>query len=112
MLYSRCLLLNQASWLGREIATYEDWSIVENSAAFDPLNEGAVTGVCQEPHRLVARWTVGSGAGLYKLHTGDVTLPVVRQTYRFNKPTVMTYADFYALVQPFTEQSQGCIWLR
>lgn len=111
-LLSRCLLLSNALWLDRDTVTYEDWSLVENSAALDPLNIGAVTGACQEPHHQVARWTVGSGAGLYQLRAGDAYLPVIRQAYRFNKPAGISYTDLYTLLQPLIEQSQGSLWTR
>jgi hypothetical protein len=111
-LFSRCLLLASAPWLGRDAATYEDWSLVENSAALDPLNIGAVTGACQEPHQQVAHWTIGSGAGLYQLRAGNAYLPAVHQEYRFNKPAGMSYTDLYTLLQSLVEQSGGNLWTR
>jgi hypothetical protein len=110
--FSRCLLLDQAPWLERDSATYEDWSLVENSAALDPLNEGAVTGACQEPHRQVARWTVGSGAGLYQLRAGDASLATISQEYRFNKPEGMSYAALYESLQPLITQHGAGLWTR
>ena len=43
--YSRVLAMQQFPWLERSEETYEDWYIVENSAALDPLNDAAVAGV-------------------------------------------------------------------
>src|SRR5580765_1368085 len=43
-----------AAWLGGSPA-YADWYLVDNSAALDPLNVAAVSGVCEAPHRQVAQ---------------------------------------------------------
>jgi hypothetical protein len=110
--YSRVLLVEQASWLGRDEPTYEDWNIVENSAALDPLNEGAVSGACQEPHNQVARWAEGGTGGLYRLRFGDGRLQEVCFALRFDKPAGMTYAALYDLLRPLEEQSAGDLWVR
>lgn len=111
-LYSRLLLAEQAAWLGRSEPTYEDWNIVEHSAALDPLNDGAVTGACLEPHQQVARWTAWGTGGLYHLVSGTVQQPAVRFAWRFNKPAGMSYAELYALLQPYNEQAKGNLWAR
>jgi hypothetical protein len=117
--YSRVLQMERFPWLGREEETYEDWYIVEDSAALDPLNEGAVGGVRLEPHNRVARWTEGGTAGLYKLklRSGESRLPLVRFSYRFDKPAGMSYAAFYDLLQsdllrPIEGQQAGNLWIR
>ena len=110
--HTRVLLMEQASWLKRNEATYEDWHLVENSAALDPLNDRAVSGPCQEPHRQIARWTQGSAGGLYHLVFGDADLSVVRFAYRFHKPTGMAYGALYALLQPLAQESKGILWTR
>jgi hypothetical protein len=110
--FSRCLLVAHASWLGRGEMTYEDWSIVENSAALDTLNDGAVTGICQEPHRAVAQWTAGSGAGLYRFHSGVAALPAVQRVYRFDKPADLTYAELFANLHPLLLDGRGGLWVR
>jgi hypothetical protein len=110
--HTRVLLMEQASWLTRNEETYEDWHLVENSAALDPLNERAVSGPCQEPHRQIARWTQGSAGGLYHQVFGEADLLTVRFAYRFNKPTGMTYQALYELLQPLTQESKGTLWIR
>jgi hypothetical protein len=110
--YSRVLQMERFPWLGREEETYEDWYIVENMAALDPLNEGAVGGVRLEPHNRVARWTEGGTAGLYKLRAGEERLPLVCFSYRFNKPAGMSYVAFYDLLRPMQEQQSGNLWIR
>jgi hypothetical protein len=110
--HTRVLQMEQASWLERNENTYEDWHLVENSAALDPLNEQAVSGPCQEPHRRIARWTQGSAGALYKLVFGDADLLAVHFAYRFSKPTGMTYATLYELLQPLVQEAKGTLWLR
>jgi hypothetical protein len=110
--HTRVLLMEQASWLERDAQTYEDWHVVENSAALDPLNERAISGPCQEPHRLIARWTGGSAGGLYHLVFGDANLSVACFAYRFNKPTGMTYRALYELLQPLVQEVKETLWTR
>lgn len=110
--YSRVLLAEQAPWLGRNGAGYEDWHVVENSAALDPLNDGAVTGSCQEPHNQVARLAGGGTGGLYRLRFGEARLPSVRFAYWFSKPANMSYATLFDLLQPLVEQAAQSLWVR
>ena len=110
--HTRVLLMEQAPWLERNEETYEDWHIVENSAALDPLNEHAVNGPCQEPHRQVARWTEGASGGLYQLLFGNTDLATIRFAYRFAKPAGMTYDALYALLRPFKDGAKGNLWRR
>jgi hypothetical protein len=110
--HTRALLMEQASWLERNEATYEDWHLVENAAALEPLNEQTVSGPCQESHRQVARWTQGSAAGLYRLVFGDADLPAVYVAYRFQKPVGMTYGALYPLLQPLVQEGKGMLWTR
>lgn len=110
--YTRTLRMEQASWLDRNETTYEDWHLVENSAALDPLNEQAVNGPCQEPHRQIASLTQNGTGGLYSLISGAVELPTINFAYRFSKPTTMTYATLYALLQSATEEAKTMLWTR
>ena len=110
--FSRCLLAEHASWLARDAPTYEDWSIVENTAALDPLNTGAVTGACLEPHQNVAQWTIGSAAGLYSLRAGKAALSTLRFEYRFSKPAGLAYTDLATLLDPLIAQSNSTLWTR
>jgi hypothetical protein len=110
--YSSVLLLEQASWLGRVGETYEDWHVVEKSAALDALNERAVTGACRAPHDQVARETQGSAAGLYQLVFGDAHLPFVHVAYRFDKPAGMSYVALDGLLQSLVEDAKGNLWRR
>src|SRR5437763_1395943 len=52
-------------WLGG-LEGYEDWYLMENSAAIDALDSGSVSGEREEPHHAVARLAARGTAGLYK----------------------------------------------
>ena len=110
--YSRVLAMAQFPWLDRIQETYEDWYIVENSTALDPLDRGAVSGACLEPHNRVARWTEGGTAGLYTLRFGEARASSVRFAYRFNKPAGMSYSVLYDLLRPLEERQVGSLWIR
>jgi hypothetical protein len=110
--YSKLLSMQSASWLDRTGRTYEDWNIVEGSAALDPLNHDAVTGACLEPHNRVARLAAGGTGGLYSLCFGDMYRDTVRFAYRFNKPAGMTYAQLYEQLRFLEERHTGDLWIR
>jgi hypothetical protein len=43
-----------ANWLNTNDEAYEEWYLLDDSAAMDSLNNAAVSGVCEEPHNKVA----------------------------------------------------------
>ncbi len=111
-LSSRVFLLEQAPWVGRNEKTYEDWYIVENSAALDLLNEGAVSGFHREPHHQVAQWAAGGTGGLYRCHAGDLYALALHTTHWFAKPSGMTYETLYETLEPTVKQTEGMLWQR
>jgi hypothetical protein len=111
--YSRVLLSRRAPWAERDAAaTYEDWYIVENSAALDILDQAAVSGPCLPPHNQVARLADGGTGGLYRLRSGDADMPEIRCAYWFNKPAGMSYPALYELIQPLVEREGIALWQR
>ena len=52
----------EAPWLGGAPA-YADWYLLETSAALDPLNVAAVSGICEQPHRAL---TIAMSAGAWQ----------------------------------------------
>lgn len=91
-----------ASWLPSAGAGYEDWYLVDDSAALDVLNSGAVSGPLAAPHATVAALAAGGAAGLYGTAPGapnptDPAAILGGATARwFAKPAGMPYADLYA----------------
>src|SRR4051794_15380391 len=64
--------VENAPWIGAGAAAYEDWYILENSAALDALNDAAVSGPRKAPHDLVASFAASGAAGLYRLKSGSL----------------------------------------
>jgi hypothetical protein len=102
-------------WMVGEGEAYEDWYLVENSAALDPLDSAAVTGICREPHNQVARLADNGTGGLYRLKSGIVDpaqLATIHVATWFNKPVGMSYARLYELLQECQIEQQGLLWQR
>src|SRR5436190_17066242 len=59
-----------APWIGNGGPAYEDWYIIEDSAALDAINDAAISGPRKAPHDLVASLAAAGAAGLYQLKTG------------------------------------------
>ncbi len=101
-----------AQWLNTTGEAFEEWYILDDSAAMDPLNAAAVSGVCEEPHNRVARETADGTGGLYRLRTGEEDLAQSRYAVWLSKPSGVSYPDFYAALQPITSQQGTALWGR
>ena len=101
-----------ANWLNTTGEAFEEWYLLDDSAAMDPLNEAAVSGVCEEPHNRVAREAADGTAGLYRLRTGYEDLAQSRFAVWLSKPTGVSYPDLYAALQPVTAQPGVALWGR
>ena len=102
-----------APWLP-DGSGYEEWYLLDESAALDALNRGAVTGTLAEPHNTVAALAAGGAAGLYQMVTGNPGAPATPASldgtaaHWFAKPSGMPYADFYARLG----EAQSRLWRR
>ena len=67
----RVFRLSAIPWLGGK-AGYEDWHLLENSAALDVLNGAAISQARQRPHDRIAAMAADGTAGLYGLQNGIV----------------------------------------
>ena len=101
-----------ASWLKTNDEAYEEWYLLDDSAAMDPLNEAAVSGVCEAPHNKVAREAADGIGGLYRLRAGHEALAEARSAIWLSKPAGVSYKDFYATLQPLTSQPGVALWGR
>jgi hypothetical protein len=95
-------------WLGGR-AGYEDWHLLEGSAALDVLNRAAVSGMRQIPHDRIAALATDGIAGLYGIRQGRPIDP--RVAYWLSKPAGMSYADFEASLAPSIAEG-CCLWGR
>ena len=110
--YSTVFQIEHVPWGRGDNEMYEEWYVLDNSAALDVLNEAAVTRHCKEPHKQVARDAAGGTGGLYRLYAGEPDLATARIALWFSKPSGMTYENFYRILQPEVQQSAGSLWQR
>jgi hypothetical protein len=102
-----------ANWLNTDGDAFEEWYLVDDSAALDPLNDGAVSGACEEPHNRVAREAADGTGGLYRLRAGSVTdLAATKFATWLSKPAGVSYKDFYAGLESLTSQPGVALWGR
>lgn len=100
-----------APWAHQGGVAYEDWYLVRDMAALAPLNEAAVSGPRKAPHDAVARLAGGGTAGLYRLQSGAPLVPPGAAAW-FGKPSGMTYASLFSLVEPVVSGAGGALWMR
>jgi hypothetical protein len=107
---SRSLAITGAPWAAASGAAYEDWYLVEGSAALDPLNEAAVSASRQAPHDAAAALAKDGIAGLYLLRLGAGVEPPGHATW-FAKPAGMSYQELYATLRSVVEGG-AALWGR
>jgi hypothetical protein len=93
-LESRVLRCAAVPWLASERPVYEDWYLLDGSAALDAMEEAAIAGLRQQPHDAVARLAAAATAGLYLLRRGDAAL-VPAAAHWLAKPAGESYEAFY-----------------
>jgi hypothetical protein len=101
-----------ASWLNTSDEAYEEWYLLDDSAALDPLNEAAVSGACEEPHNRVAREAADGIGGLYRLREGVEDLDQAKFATWLSKPAGVSYRNFYADLHSLTSQPGIALWGR
>ena len=101
--------LAEIPWLAPGQGGYEDWHLLEDSAALDVLNDAAVTRARQAVHDRIAGMAAYGTAGLYSLRLGARIEPA--SAYWLSKPDRLKYAGFYESLQPLID-SGCCLWGR
>ena len=108
---SRVFRLAALPWLPSAREVYEDWYLIENSAALDPLNDAAVSGPRQAPHDAVAVQAESGHGALYRLRLGRQDgIPAF--AYWFAKPAGEPYATLYARLEPIVARGGAALWSR
>ncbi len=100
--------LNAIPWLAGRPG-YEDWHLIEDSAALDVLNEAAISQTRQLPHDRIAAMAADGTAGLYALRLGSLNDAL--NAHWVSKPAGTSYRDFDASLKPEIE-SGACLWGR
>lgn len=101
-----------AGWLNTSDEAYEEWYLLDDSAAMDRLNAAAVSGACEEPHNKVAREAADGIAGLYRLRDGVENLDQAKLAIWLSKPAGVSYKNFYADLQSLILQPGVALWGR
>ena len=100
-----------APWANNGAEAYEDWYLIRDSAALDPLDQAAVTAGRRSAHDAAASLAAAGTAGLYQLRLGTApTAP--RSAQWFVKPAGMSYPQLYAAVEPALGSVDGSLWMR
>ena len=108
---SACLAHQGTPWANEGGEAYEDWYLVSDSAALDPLNDAAITASRQLPHEVAAAAAGGGTAGLYRARLGALD-GAPEAAWWFAKPARMSYAQLHEAMRPFTTGADGILWGR
>ena len=104
--------ISGADWLKTDGEAFEEWYLLDDSAAMDPLNEAAVSGACEQPHNRVAREAADGTGGLYRMRAGGEDLAQAKFATWLSKPAGVSYKDFYAELDTLTSQPGVALWGR
>jgi hypothetical protein len=101
----------EVPWLSAGGDVYEDWYLVDGSAALDPLNQAAVSASRQKAHDRAAALAAGGIAGLYSLRLGAPHAAPGAASW-FAKPDGMPYRDLFAALEPLARRDGAAVWCR
>jgi len=99
-------------WTASRVGGYEDWYILDGSAALDALNDAAVSARCRTVHDTAAAAAGGGTAGLYKLRLGTGDLNTMRHATWFAKPRGISYEALYGRIKQLVSESDCLLWGR
>ena len=105
-------MIERPFWLNTDASAYEEWYVLDDSAALDRLNHAAVNGPCEEPHNRVARNAADGTAGLYRLRLGGEQLDTTRVATWFSKPAGVPYSNFDAQMKTVIAEYSATLWAR
>jgi hypothetical protein len=111
-LFSAVFQIAGASWIAAGAQAYEDWYLVEHSAALDGLNEAAVDAQRKSAHDLVAHDAATFAGGLYRLHSGEADLAKAQVALWFAKPAGMNYETLSRTLEPEIQPTGASLWRR
>jgi len=109
---SAVFMVNGASWLRTAGLAYEEWYLLDDSAAMDRINYAAVNGACEEPHSRVARNAADGVGGLYRLRAGNENSELATLATWFSKPNGVTYKSFDEELGKVVSGNNATLWGR
>ena len=99
-------------WIASGAVAYEDWYVIDNSAALDAINDAAISGPRKNPHDQLASLAASGAAGLYRLKTGQLdSMKSAQHAVWFSKPAI-SYDAFLIQFRPLIDSPQTTLWLR
>jgi hypothetical protein len=104
--------ISGAPWIPAGGAAYEDWYLLRDAAALDPLNQAAVSGPRHGPHDAVAARAQWGAAGLYLLRQGAPAFAGARRALWLPKPVGQSYDAFYGAVRAHADAGAWALWGR
>ncbi len=94
---SQSFRVRDLPWIPRPHA-YEDWYVLENSAALDRLNDAAVHAAAQTPHDRLAVFASWGAGGVYGHRSGLVNFSA-QHAFWFDKPDGLSYGQLYQILE-------------
>lgn len=91
---------------------YEDWYLLRDAGALDPLNLAAVSGAHRRPHDTVAARAQWGAAGLYLLREGQPAFPASGRALWLAKPDGQSYDTFYTAIRSAAGAGHWALWGR
>ncbi|MDQ2828434.1 MAG: hypothetical protein M3Y74_05225 [Chloroflexota bacterium] len=99
-------------WPDAPAGGYEDWYLLDGSAALDPLNNAAVSGAHKTPHNHAAHAAAGGAGGLYRFQDGALDPGDAPAAAWLGKPDGMGYAAFDVRLRAWTDGVRVGLWRR
>jgi hypothetical protein len=112
LLHSAVLRATSLPWAAEQRSVYEDWYLLDSSAALDTLNQTAISVPCAEPHQRIAQLAAWGSGGLYRLYAGAPDFTGMQTALWFAKPAGMSYTQFDRVLAGLLEQREGALWQR
>jgi hypothetical protein len=109
---SAAYAISGAAWAANGAPAYEDWYLVDNSAALDSINSGAISAPRREPHDEVAGFVVGGTAGIYQLRHGEPLGSQAAYAYWLAKPNGVTWEAFIGQFENALSSVAHTLWER
>jgi hypothetical protein len=103
--------INGAVWLP-EGSGYEDWYLLDDSAALDVLNERAVAGPLGRVHDAIAALATNGTAGLYQPRQAIEGKAKGRSAVWFSKPAGMSYDALDREIEALPGAAESELWRR
>jgi hypothetical protein len=101
-----------APWIPGGGPAYEDWYLLRDASALDPLNQAAVSGSRHRPHDAVAARAQWGAAGLYLLRLGTLAFAGMERAVWLPKPAGQSYDTFYSVIREQAGSGGWALWGR